>query len=138
MRPWQPYKLYVSENNSGGWADYGGFLNLRGDRNRNLESQPNILKLDTGEFLPHSNETFQELAWKAFSKHRSQAMAKLPKTNPFFYYFGLKKSRVDAESLNFFDGIDLRLSNLPEKSSLEIASWQIKFKRFQKKSESSF
>lgn len=106
LNPWEPLKLYLSQNNAKGKAEYGGFLNLVGDINDELEVKPNTFKINTGEFELLSNATYQERAWKAYAKHRSQAMVIIPKPNPFFYYYTLEKSNCLSDSAFFFDGIE--------------------------------
>lgn len=109
--PWQPLKLYVSLDNSGGDQLLGSALNTSGLKNVTLEAKPNVLAVNTGSFDPYERITYQEKAWAAYSKHRSQGMAQLPKVGDFMYYFYLEKNLCKGDSLEFIDNIP---NTLPE------------------------
>ncbi|HEY5742056.1 MAG TPA: PIG-L family deacetylase, partial [Terrimicrobiaceae bacterium] len=123
LYPWQPLKLYISTDNSAGMQTFGGALNLSGKQNYQLENQPNIITINTGELEPDSQNTYQERGWLAYGQHRSQGMAQPSAPGDFKYYFELAKS-LCGQGVDFLGGIDpslrglARLLNLTDPSSL--------------------
>ncbi|MBW2285105.1 MAG: cyclic nucleotide-binding domain-containing protein, partial [Deltaproteobacteria bacterium] len=115
LAPWQPLKYYVSADNSGDDLTCGGAGNLSGCLNQELEKQ-GLLRINTGEFDPVSGRTYQERAWMAYNRHRTQAMGLAPAPGDFYYYFRLVKSLLSAPSSesSFFDGMDPSLPGIAE------------------------
>jgi len=115
LAAWQAVKFYQSTDNSGGDLTSGGALNLSGLPNPTLEMD-GVLRINTGEFDPIAESTYQERAWFAFNKHKTQAMGAAPAPGDFFYYFSLQKSLVSVpdRETSFFDGLDPSLTGLAD------------------------
>lgn len=111
LPPWTALKLYHSMG--GDWQP-GEDVAL-GRIVPEYEAR-NLLRLDTGELDPISGHTFQELAWKGYNRHQSQAMGFVPEWGDHHYYYALDRTRIDPPSgreLDLFDGIDMTLAGLP-------------------------
>ncbi len=111
LPPWSALKLYHSMG--GDWQP-GQRVRL-GHIIPDYEER-NLLRINSGELDPISGHTFQELAWKGYNRHQSQALGFVPQRGDFFFYYDLDRSRVghsDAREVGFFDGIDVSLTGLP-------------------------
>ncbi|MEJ2557853.1 MAG: PIG-L family deacetylase, partial [Anaerolineae bacterium] len=107
---WQPRKLYYSTGGDWQPGEAGGVWGaLRPELERG-----GLVRINTGEFDPISNRTYQEQAWIGFYSHKTQAMGFVPNKGPFYYYFSLSKSLVpvpDKETW-FYEGLDSSLTGL--------------------------
>jgi LmbE family N-acetylglucosaminyl deacetylase len=108
---WQPSKVYLSTGGDWQPGEKGSFGHLQPD----LEKE-GVLRINTGEFDPISNRTYQEQAWIAINQHRSQAMGFIPNRGDFYYYYTLYKSLVpvDDREGSFYDGLDSSLAGLAD------------------------
>jgi LmbE family N-acetylglucosaminyl deacetylase len=109
LPPWEPQKLYRSA--VGDWQP--GEDVAFGLRIAEFESA-GLLAIDTGQTDPVSGRTFQELAWLGMNRHRTQAMAFVPRRGEHLSYFRLDRSRVEVPrpERDVFDGLDPRLPGL--------------------------
>ena len=111
LAAWQPQKLYCS---TGGDWQPGEACSL-GEIDPVLEKE-GLLRINTGEFDPISDCSYQEQAWKGFNKHQTQAMGFVPCKGDFYYYYRLTKNRTAAvvgES-SVYDGLDPFLTGLAD------------------------
>ncbi|MGE5378208.1 MAG: cyclic nucleotide-binding domain-containing protein [Bacteroidota bacterium] len=111
LAAWQPSKVYLSTGGDWQPGEKGNFGQIQPD----LEKE-GILRINTGEFDPISNLTYQEQAWIAINQHRSQAMGFIPNRGDYYYYYILYKSLVpvDGREGSFFDGLDSSLAGLAD------------------------
>ncbi|MBK05528.1 MAG: hypothetical protein CL920_07890 [Deltaproteobacteria bacterium] len=108
---WRPLKLYLSEMKIGHIMP--GTVHLFGAYQEELE-RPGVVRINCGEYDPVSGKTYQERAWLAYNKHRSQAMGWLPEPGDFYYYFSLLKSLIPVpeKEETFFEGFDPTITGL--------------------------
>ena len=111
LAAWQPYKVYLSTGGDWQPGEKGSFGQIQPD----LEKR-GALRINTGEFDPISNRTYQEQAWLAINQHRSQAMGFIPNRGDFYYYYTLHKSLVpvNGKEESFYDGLDSSLAGLAD------------------------
>ena len=112
LTAWQPSKIYLS---TGGDWQPGEKKGDFGEIQPELEKK-GALRINTGEFDPISNRTYQEQAWSAINQHRSQAMGFIPNRGDYYYYYTLHKSLVDVDGSesSFYDGLDPSLVGLAD------------------------
>jgi LmbE family N-acetylglucosaminyl deacetylase len=113
LAPWRPEKLFFSTG--GDWqpgedeGDVGGA--------RPEFEAAGFVRIDSGEFDPIANRTYQEQAWIGFNNHRTQAMGFVPEKTPFFYYYapaeGAGAGDIGAP-VGFHDGSDPTLVGLAD------------------------
>lgn len=111
LAPWQASKLYRSMQKD--WQP--GEDVILGGVVPEYE-RGNILRINAGDFDAISERTFQELAAIGRNRHRTQAMAELPESGDYFYYYSLVRSLIPVErpEHSFFDGIDAGLAGMAE------------------------
>lgn len=111
LTAWQPSKVYLSTGGDWQPGEKGSFGQIRPD----LEKE-NALRINTGEFDPISNRTYQEQAWIAINQHRSQAIGFIPNRGDFYYYYVLYKAlvRTEGKEESFYDGLDSSLAGLAD------------------------
>lgn len=71
------------------------------------------MRVNTGQFDPIANRTYQEQAWIGFNSHKTQAMGFVPEKERFYYYYARAESRVpvsEGRQDDFYDGLDPTLS----------------------------
>ena len=109
LAAWQPSKVYLSTGGDWQPGEKGTFGGIQPE----LEQQ-GILRINTGEFDPIANHTYQEQAWMAINQHRSQAMGFIPDRGDYYYYYTLHKSLVPVNRRedSFYDGLDPSLTGL--------------------------
>jgi len=109
LPPWPTPKLYQSTG--GDWQP--GEENSLGKSHPEFEGD-GFVRIDTGELDSISGLTYQQQAWMAFNSHQTQAMGFLPARGSFYYYYRLKKSRVNTKAREqcFYDGLDPTLLGL--------------------------
>lgn len=113
LMPWQPLKLYQCAT---------GLKHLMNAWQKGISigrpepdlEKDGILKINTGEFDPIDNRTYQERAWLAMNCHKTQGMGFSPEPGDFYYYLVLKKALVTVplRETELFDGIDTSLRGL--------------------------
>lgn len=87
LAAWQPSKVYLSTGGDWQPGEKGSFGGIQPDFERQ-----GTLRINTGEFDPIANQTYQEQAWMAINQHRSQAMGFIPNRGDYYYYYILHKS----------------------------------------------
>ena len=113
LAAWQPRKLFYSTGGDWQPGEEGGKF---GAIQPEFE-QGGYARINTGEFDPIANRTYQEQAWIGFNNHKTQAMGFIPDKERFFYYYLLAKSLVpvsDNKILDFYDGLDPSLTGLAD------------------------
>ena len=111
LAAWQPSKVYLSTGSDWQPGEKGSFGQIRPELDKE-----GVLRINTGEFDPISNRTYQEQAWMALNQHRSQAMGFIPSRGDFYYYYFLHKSlaKVEGRDGSFYDGLDSSLAGLAD------------------------
>ncbi len=111
LSPWQPQKLFYSTGGDWQPGEEGGKF---GARNPEFE-RDGYVRLNSGEFDPIANRTYQEQAWIGFNSHKTQAMGFIPEKERFFYYYRRAESRVPVSpglKTDFYEGLDSSLTGL--------------------------
>ncbi|MBU2552116.1 MAG: PIG-L family deacetylase [Proteobacteria bacterium] len=79
--PWRPSRLYVSHSKT---------IYPSGQEDPACAG-PGFARINTGEYSPLLNGTFQERAWRAYLRHRTQGIKVLPSPGDFHSYYRLLK-----------------------------------------------
>ena len=75
------------------------------------------MRINTGEFDPIANRTYQEQAWIGFNNHKTQAMGFIPEKERFYYYYAPATSLVpvsEGKKSDFYEGLDSTLTGLAD------------------------
>lgn len=115
LYPWRPLKLYVSDTGMKRRIGSGKDLAMLG-RAEPLLERDNIMKINAGEFDPIDGRTFQERAWIALSRHRTQGMTFIPTPGDYYYYYHLLKTNLPevSQETDIFAGFDPTLTGLAD------------------------
>jgi len=115
LYPWRPLKLYVCDTGMKRRIGSGKELSMLG-RAEPLLERDNILKINAGEFDPIDGRTFQERAWIALGRHRTQGMTFTPTPGDYYYYYHLLKTNLPeaSQKTDIFAGIDPTLTGLAD------------------------
>ncbi len=115
LLPWQADKLFYATG--GDWQpgeEGGNFGIIRPELERE-----GVVRINSGEFDPIANRTYQEQGWIGFNNHKTQAMGFIPEKEPFYYYYALassEQSSVSSEQFSvaedFYVGLDASLTGL--------------------------
>ena len=102
--PWRPSKLYCSTNK---------VISPSGRRNSEFEKE-GFLRINAGEYDSLLGCTYQELACKAYGRHKTQGIAALPEPGDFYYYLLLVKSTVPIIGMetDLFHGLDTNFTGI--------------------------
>ncbi len=108
---WSATKLYVSME--GDWQP-GETITL-GRMVPEYETAEYV-RINSGEFDPLLGRTYQEQAWAAFNKHRTQGIGFAPEHGDHYYYYRLVRSTVSVpkRERTFFEGFDPSLVGLAD------------------------
>jgi LmbE family N-acetylglucosaminyl deacetylase len=133
---WQPRKLYYSTGGDWQPGEAGG---VWGALRPELECD-GLVRINSGEFDPISNRTYQEQAWIGFNNHKTQAMGFVPKKGPFYYYFSLSKTLVPVpdKETGFYEGLDSSLTGLADYPGSGSVSLREKLNAIKVKAETAF
>jgi len=110
---WQPHKLFYATG--GDWQpgeEGGNFGIIRPEFERD-----GYVRINSGEFDPIANRTYQEQGWIGFNNHKTQAMGFIPDKEHFYYYYSLSISNVSELADNrasFYGGLDASLTGLAD------------------------
>ncbi len=113
LAAWQPHKLFYATG--GDWQpgeEGGNFGVIRPEFER-----AGYVRINSGEFDPIANRTYQEQGWIGFNNHKTQAMGFIPDKEYFYYYYALSKNLVsesDDDRTSFYAGLDASLTGLAE------------------------
>ncbi len=113
LAAWQPQKLFYSTGGDWQPGEAGGNF---GEIRPEFE-QAGYARINSGEFDPVANRTYQEQAWIGFNNHKTQAMGFIPDKSRFYYYYFLSKSLVPATAdgrADFYEGLDSSLTGLAD------------------------
>jgi LmbE family N-acetylglucosaminyl deacetylase len=111
LPPWQAQRLYYSTGGDWQPGEEGGTF---GAPNPAFE-QDGYVRINSGEFDPIANRTYQEQAWIGFNNHKTQAMGFVPERERFFYYYRLAENRIPVSpglKTDFYEGLDPSLTGL--------------------------
>jgi LmbE family N-acetylglucosaminyl deacetylase len=121
---WQPDKLFYSTG--GDWQpgeEGGNFGIIRPEFERD-----GYVRINSGEFDPIANRTYQEQGWIGFNHHKTQAMGFIPEKEPFYYYYLLafsdqfseisdqvsEDATLSDDRGSFYSGLDGSLTGLAD------------------------
>jgi LmbE family N-acetylglucosaminyl deacetylase len=113
LAAWQPRKLFYSSGGDWQPGEEGGQF---GARRPEFEND-GYVRINTGEFDPVANRTYQEQAWIGFNSHKTQAMGFTPEKGRFYYYYARAKSLVPVAESNksdFYGYLDPSLTSLAD------------------------
>jgi LmbE family N-acetylglucosaminyl deacetylase len=110
---WQPQKLFYSTGGDWQPGEEGAQLGAV----RPEFERAGYVRINTGEFDPIANRSYQEQAWIGFNNHKTQAMGFIPDKGPFYYYYSLARSLVgtsNGKQTGFYDDLDPSLTGLAD------------------------
>lgn len=113
LTAWQPQKLFYSTGGDWQPGEVGGKFGAR----RPEFERDGYVRINTGEFDPIANRTYQEQAWIGFNSHKTQAMGFIPEKERFYYYYAFAESRVpvnEGGNSDFYEGLDATLTGLAD------------------------
>ncbi len=124
---------------TGGDWQPGEHNDASGALNRELE-RDGFVRVNTGEFDPIANRTYQEQAWIGLNHHKTQAMGFAPDKGSFYYYYALSKSLVQAakRESSLYDGLDSSLTGLVDYPGGASLSLRQKLQAIQAEAETAF
>jgi LmbE family N-acetylglucosaminyl deacetylase len=124
LAAWRPDKLFYATGGDWQPGEEGGKFGII----RPEFEREGYVRINSGEFDPIANRTYQEQGWIGFNHHKTQAMGFIPDKEHFYYYYALSKSVVPVSSDlsaegttlsednkgSFYAGLDASLTGLAE------------------------
>jgi LmbE family N-acetylglucosaminyl deacetylase len=133
---WQPQKLFYSTGGDWQPGEEGGqFGAVRPEFER-----AGYVRINTGEFDPIANRTYQEQAWIGFNNHKTQAMGFIPEKERFYYYYAPATSLVpvnEDKKSDFYEGLDSTLTGLADYPGGEVQELRDKLEAIKEKAKTA-